>query len=80
VPVQPDYLLSYQQGRAVIRNFQGRIFECDDRSIVTCGTNGRPHTAAVSEDQGFQDTSERTAAHIESAEYGLEGAARPGSR
>jgi lysine 2,3-aminomutase len=26
VPVQPNYLLSYEKGHAVIRNFQGRVF------------------------------------------------------
>jgi lysine 2,3-aminomutase len=30
VPIQPQYLLSYEQGRAIIRNFQGRIFQYDD--------------------------------------------------
>jgi lysine 2,3-aminomutase len=30
VPVQPQYLLSYEHGRAVLRNFQGRVFEYDD--------------------------------------------------
>ena len=33
VPVQPDYLLSYQDGRAVIRNFQDRLFNYADPSI-----------------------------------------------
>jgi len=30
IPIQPNYLLSYEQGRAIVRNFQGRIFVYDD--------------------------------------------------
>jgi lysine 2,3-aminomutase len=30
VPVQPQYLQSYVEGRAVLRNFQGRMFEYND--------------------------------------------------
>jgi lysine 2,3-aminomutase len=30
IPLQPQYLLSYEKGRAVLRNFQERIFEYDD--------------------------------------------------
>jgi lysine 2,3-aminomutase len=30
IPVQPNYLLAYEQGRAILRNFQGRIFVYDD--------------------------------------------------
>jgi hypothetical protein len=30
IPVQPQYLLAYEQGRAILRNFQGRIFQYDD--------------------------------------------------
>jgi lysine 2,3-aminomutase len=30
VPIQPEYLLSYRDGRAVMRNFQGRLFRYDD--------------------------------------------------
>ncbi len=30
IPVQPQYLLAYEQGRAILRNFQGRIFVYDD--------------------------------------------------
>jgi lysine 2,3-aminomutase len=41
VPVQPDYLLSYRNGRAVIRNFQGRVFEYDDPSIGAGNANAR---------------------------------------
>jgi lysine 2,3-aminomutase len=30
IPIQPHYLLSYENGRAILRNFQGRIFQYDD--------------------------------------------------
>jgi lysine 2,3-aminomutase len=30
IPIQPDYLLSYRNGHAVLRNFQGRRFGYDD--------------------------------------------------
>lgn len=30
IPIQPQYLLAYEQGRAILRNFQGRIFQYDD--------------------------------------------------
>ena len=30
IPVQPQYLLAYEHGRALLRNFQGRRFEYDD--------------------------------------------------
>ncbi|HVY60148.1 MAG TPA: KamA family radical SAM protein [Planctomycetota bacterium] len=30
IPVNPQYLLAYEQGRAILRNFQGRIFVYDD--------------------------------------------------
>src|SRR5262249_43387333 len=30
IPVQPQYMLAYEQGRAILRNFQGRIFVYDD--------------------------------------------------
>jgi lysine 2,3-aminomutase len=30
IPIQPDYLLSYRNGRALLRNFQGRRFGYDD--------------------------------------------------
>lgn len=30
IPIQPQYLIAYQNGRAVLRNFQGRIFEYGD--------------------------------------------------
>jgi len=33
VPIQPEYLLSYQDGQAVLRNFQGRIFHYDDPAM-----------------------------------------------
>ena len=35
VPIQPDYLLSYQDGRAVMRNFQGRLFNYDDPAPIS---------------------------------------------
>ncbi|MSR13068.1 MAG: KamA family radical SAM protein [Gammaproteobacteria bacterium] len=34
VPVQPQYLQSYTAGRAMLRNFQGRVFEYDDPPAV----------------------------------------------
>jgi lysine 2,3-aminomutase len=30
IPIQPDYLLSYRNGHALLRNFQGRRFSYDD--------------------------------------------------
>jgi lysine 2,3-aminomutase len=30
IPIQPQYMLAYEQGRAILRNFQGRIFQYDD--------------------------------------------------
>ncbi len=30
IPIQPQYLLAYENGRAILRNFQGRIFQYDD--------------------------------------------------
>jgi lysine 2,3-aminomutase len=36
IPVQPDYLLSYESGRAVLRNFQGRVFHYRDPE--SCGS------------------------------------------
>jgi lysine 2,3-aminomutase len=41
VPLQPKYLLSYQAGRAVFRNFQGRVFEYDDPNVATSTDVGR---------------------------------------
>jgi lysine 2,3-aminomutase len=35
VPIQPTYLQSYKGGRAVFRNFQGRVFEYDDPEITS---------------------------------------------
>jgi lysine 2,3-aminomutase len=33
IPVQPDYLLSYQDGHAVMRNYQQRGFDYDDPAV-----------------------------------------------
>lgn len=30
IPIQPQYLLSYTDGRATLRNYQGQLFEYDD--------------------------------------------------
>lgn len=30
IPIQPQYLLSYADGRATLRNYQGQVFEYDD--------------------------------------------------
>ena len=30
IPLQPQYLLGYKDGRATLRNYQGRVFEYDD--------------------------------------------------
>ena len=41
VPIQPEYLLSYQDGRAVMRNFQGRLFHYDDPAPATVAGKAR---------------------------------------
>jgi len=38
IPIQPQYLLSYQDGRAILRNFQNRIFHY--RDPATNGSDG----------------------------------------
>jgi len=40
IPIQPDYLLSYQDGRALLRNFQGRRFRYNDPVVGPSATNG----------------------------------------
>ncbi len=41
VPIEPEYLLSYQDGHAVMRNFQGRLFRYDDPPPATEAGEGR---------------------------------------
>ena len=49
VPVQPQYLLSYENGRAVLRNFQGRVFEYDDPQQETPAKAPAPPAKSLAE-------------------------------
>ena len=42
IPIQPNYLMSYQNGRALLRNFQSRQFRYDDPVREDRGTKARP--------------------------------------
>jgi len=42
IPVNPQYLLAYDQGRAILRNFQGRLYEAHDPPDLPGGSMPAP--------------------------------------
>src|SRR5262249_38992155 len=45
IPVNPQYLLAYDQGRAILRNFQGKIYEAWDPLDLPGGAMPAPRLA-----------------------------------
>lgn len=45
IPVNPQYLLAYDQGRAILRNFQGRLYEASDPVDLPAGSMPAPRLA-----------------------------------
>lgn len=45
IPVNPQYVLAYDQGRAILRNFQGRIYEAQDPLDLPGGSMPQPRLA-----------------------------------
>jgi lysine 2,3-aminomutase len=45
IPVNPQYLLAYDHGRAILRNYQGRIFEAQDPGDLPPGAMPPPRLA-----------------------------------
>ncbi len=48
IPIQPDYLLSYQDGVAKLRNFQGRLFQYHDPAAERIGATSCPEFSFAS--------------------------------
>ena len=45
IPVNPQYVLAYDHGRAILRNFQGRIYEAQDPPDLPGGSMPPPRLA-----------------------------------
>jgi lysine 2,3-aminomutase len=45
VPINPQYVLSYEDGRALLRNYQGRVYEANDASDLPGGSLPGPKLA-----------------------------------
>ena len=45
IPVNPQYVLAYDHGRAILRNFQGRIYEAQDPLDLPGGSMPQPRLA-----------------------------------
>jgi lysine 2,3-aminomutase len=75
IPVQPAYLLSYENGRAVLRNFQGRVFHYRDPDLGPFEP-ARGHTALT----GVSGLDARLVGHVGRNRHGKPASRRRGAR